>query len=428
MSGQLSIVTNIVITNLAICVLAKSLQPQASTTNTVFSLSLLTSSSCSMDPEKDISMSDLLNFMKKSEENRKSDIKALEEKLSANREADKAEFTRDIDSLKTTLKDLVKSDVKDKIVTAVRPLEAKQNTLIDEQSKLAKRILEIEKKIESGETRKENSEFDGVTSQSSKPNTYPGVPQLSSSTSQELNEVFLRKSAVQAAKKILGFSEITTQHIQQAVAHHGLDPCAHDEAEACAIYDFLYFEMKIPEAEIKNMKILRTFRPARQPSSLRLYAEFSDEATTNLINKYVRNLQPGSNVDIWVPPSLYQRFRDFDAACYSIRNGPEKVKAKVKYGDDDFILVKKSPSSHSWSQVLPDNPSPYNPNPPSYLNPSGSPPIGRNNRSNKRKTMSPSASPQKSKSHRGFSDSDIVEDAPINTTDNEESNNLEKSF
>ena len=124
-----------------------------------------------MDPETDISMSDLLNFMKKSEENRKSDIKALEEKLSADRVADKAEIAKDIASLKTTIKDLVKSGVKDEIVTAVRPLEAKQNTLIDEQSKLAKRIFEIEKKIESDEKRKDNPEFDGVTSQSSKPNT-----------------------------------------------------------------------------------------------------------------------------------------------------------------------------------------------------------------------------------------------------------------
>ena len=106
-------------------------------------------------------------------------------------------------------------------------------------------------------------------------------------------------------------------------------------------------------------------------------------------------------MDIWIPPSLYQRFRDFDTAAYKLRNGPGNVKTKVKYGDSDFILLKKSSSTEPWTNVIPENLSPYNPNPPSFLNPTGSPPIGRNRRDKKRKTLSPTtSSPQRKKSFR----------------------------
>ena len=157
--------------------------------------------------------------------------------------------------------------------------------------------------------------------------------------------------------------------------------------------------MKLPEDEFKDMKIMRTFRPARQPDSDRIYAEFEEEASVNLINLYTTNLQPGTNVDLWIPPSLFQRFRDFDRVKYQIRKGPGNFKAKIKYGEDDFILLKKSNSCPSWTNVVPDVLSPLDPTPPSFLSQSGSPPIGRNSR-NKRKERSPLGSPTRSKSFR----------------------------
>ena len=352
-------------------------------------------------PEKENpSINDLLMYMKQSDENRKIEIKALEEKLS------------------TTLTDLVKTGVKEEIDAAVEPIKTKQDDLATEQSKLALKILEMERKLNSctndhGNTRP-NTRVSGPGAEPSAhpcpppcPSPHPSLP--CPSNGQE--ESFLRKVAVQKAKKILGFSDIPPLHLQQAIDEHGLDPNDDEEAKVCAVRDFLYYEMKIPEEKVKNMTVLRTFRPARQPDSSRLYAEFGEESSVVLINSYVRNLQPGSNIDIWIPPSLYMRFRDFDSASYKLRTGPEKVKTKIKYGDSDFILVKKSPTCHSWSQVVPDNLSPYDTNPPSYVNPSGSPPPGRSNRQKKRKTLSPSGPTQRKKSLR--SDIDIEVDEEI---------------
>ena len=199
---------------------------------------------------------------------------------------------------------------------------------------------------------------------------------------------------------ILGFSRITADHIKQAIIEHELDEKDEPNAKAWAIFDFLYYEMKIPDDKIKEMKILRTFRPVKQPDSDRLYAEFSDPASVYLINLYVRNLQAGANVDIWVPPSLFQRFRDFDRVNYQIRKGPGNFKAKIKYGETDFVLIKKSPNCHSWTTVVPDIMlSPLEPSA-SFVSISSSPPLGRSSRS-KRKTGSPlNRSSSKSKASR----------------------------
>ena len=102
--------------------------------------------------------------------------------------------------------------------------------------------------------------------------------------SKEHTEITVRRSTINASRKIIVVSKITAVHIQHAINKHDIDPHDDGKARVWAIFDFLYFEMKLPEDEFKDMKILRTFRPARKPDSDTLYAEFEDEASVNLIN------------------------------------------------------------------------------------------------------------------------------------------------
>ena len=91
---------------------------------------------------------------------------------------------------------------------------------------------------------------------------------------------------------------------------------------------------------------------------------------------------------MWVPPCLWQRFRDYDNACFLIKKGSGDFKAKIKYGETDFVLTKKSPTCRSWTVVVPAKLSPLDPSASSYVTPSSSPPLGRSSRT-KRKTRSP---------------------------------------
>ena len=197
--------------------------------------------------------------------------------------------------------------------------------MMDEQTKLVNKVCKLEMRLESVANDKTDKPVDnsGIDDNSTESNehTEPSVND---------DETEARREAINRAKMILGFSKITDAHVKQAITEHELDEKDEMKAKIYAIYDFLYYEMKIPSDKVKEMKILRTFRPSQQPDSDRLYAEFADLSSVNLINLYVRNLQPGTNVDIWIPPCLFQRFRDFDRLNYSIRKGPGNFKAKIK--------------------------------------------------------------------------------------------------
>ena len=340
------------------------------------------------------SLADLLSFMKNSEENRKEDLKEFEEKLKLEREKDKSDLANDISSLTTKLTDLVQTGIENGIVKAVKPLEEKQNSMLDEQTKLVQKVVELEKRLEVvAENKNPATERATATVMNAEVITHVGDKQVDGDDIEE------RRLVVSAAKKILGFSKISDVHIKQAIDEHEIDEKDEEKAKIYAVYDFLFYEMKIPENEVKNLKILRTFRSAKLSETDRLYAEFADQASVNYVNLFVRNLQPGTNVDIWIPPALFQRYRDFDHAKYLIRKGLGNFKAKIKYGEEDFILLKKSPACRSWTNVIPEKLSALNPSASTYVTMSSSPPLGRRSRS-KRKARSPLNSSSDSKIQR----------------------------
>ena len=218
-------------------------------------------------------------------------MKAFDEKLRIERDNDKNEFAKDMSSLTTTLTELVKTGVKDEIEIAVKPLEEKQNLLMDEQkamleeqTKLSQKVLELEKKLETAANEKETSE------------PSPNMAKTPAPCKEQENTLLMRNT-IKSARKILGFSKITATHIQQAVVEHELDPSDEAKAKIWTIFDFLYYEMKLSEDKIKDIKILRTFRPAKDPDSDRLYAEFADESSINQIHQHVKNLQLGTDID-----------------------------------------------------------------------------------------------------------------------------------
>ena len=92
-------------------------------------------------------------------------MKEFLEKMSTERATYKSELTNDIANLKTTITELVKTGVKDEIDAAIRPLEEKQNTMIEEQKSmvnlhknLADKVFELEIKLKSSPSQgKDNS-------------------------------------------------------------------------------------------------------------------------------------------------------------------------------------------------------------------------------------------------------------------------------
>ena len=161
-----------------------------------------------------------------------------------------------------------------------------------------------------------------------------------------------------------------------------------------AIIEFLNGEMKIPSYITDKITITKVFTPASQPTNWnKLYAEFSDTSTVELINQYVVNLVPGVSVSIYVPNSLFPRYCAVRDLEYSFRNGPVKHKTRIKYGISDFVLLVKPRNQHApWSYPSLAN------LPPLQLslydgNPSSSPPTGRIRLNSKRMRSESPVSP-----------------------------------
>ena len=188
---------------------------------------------------------------------------------------------------------------------------------------------------------------------------------------------------MQDAKRVLGFSPIDSNDL--ACLNESLHLNDDSLLKNAAVRDFLIREMNVPRNVSDSLKIVRTFTPAKQVHGwTTLYAEFYDTNAVDLINQYVINLQPGKSVNMYVPHSLYPRFRSINTIAHSYRNGDIKHKTKVRYGISDFVLLVKPRLSNSrWSYVslahLPSlELSPYD------GNPSSDPPPGRTRLSSKR--------------------------------------------
>ena len=311
-------------------------------------------------------------------------------------------FTKRFESTQTELA----ASIRNEVTAVVAPLQASQREIIDELETTRNKFSEIaldnadtkaqvenlQQQMLFMEQRLSNSNGSAPPQESIGPpfpprtNTHPPLISQSQDNPVPRSNGRVQLSALdvlQSAKKILGFSPITTEDISYLKADHGtVDDM---ETMRIAIIEFLNCEMKVPKSVTENLVIRRIFPPAKQPSGWKtLYAEFQDSSTADLINQYVTNLLPGKSVSIYVPHSLFPRFNAIRDIEHSFRNGEIKHKTKVKYGSTDFVLlVKPRGSSSPWSYV------PLTSLPPLQLssfdgNPSTSPPPGRTRLSSKR--------------------------------------------
>ena len=129
------------------------------------------------------------------------------------------------------------------------------------------------------------------------------------------------------SKKILGFSPITQDDIAYLKTQHSVDD--DKQAMILSIVEFLNCEMKIPRTTTDQIVIMKVSPPERQPIGwTTLYAEFQDSSITELINQYVRNLQPGKNLSIYVPDSLIPRYHAVRDLAHGYRNGAVNTKLR----------------------------------------------------------------------------------------------------
>ena len=325
------------------------------------------------------SIEDIINLIKQTDSSRADERARDKEVLATERAQDKRERAEEISSLTQTISGLIKNGVKEEVESAIRPIQEAQSSLAEEQNKLAQTVTILQEQLAA-----------------LKAGSLPNLPDKTPTAMvEESPEVFATpdpddhdESAkiVRAARKIVGFSPITKDHIEHAKLEYNIDDDF--EAKKAAVKDLLYFEMKIPVTKIQSMKMKRVFAPANQPKNDpdRLYVEFEEESSVHHIYSYAHNLSVGIKLHIYIPHSFFDRFEAIDSIAYKIRKGPGNFKTKTQFGSNDLILYKKGPLDLSWNIVPMEALPPVNLAPPKPQ--TNSPPPGRP-RTMKRKERSP---------------------------------------
>ena len=268
-------------------------------------------------------------------------------------EKQKKERAEEIEHLTTTFNEGIRREIS----AALAPLDEKQKKLEDdqciisqEQASMKEQLALIQKQLADLLANRylETNHPAKVllpTNEASGPNT--------SETIEPPDEEEVSSKLVSEAMRIVGFSPITRKDLEFLKSKHSIENDR--EAMIYAIQEFLDCEMKVPFHIIKQLNIVRVFPPANQLDFNKLYAEFGNIQSANLVFSYARNLKPGTSVFLYIPHQFYRRFKDIDTEAYNLRNGEEKWKTKIKFGTSDLILLKKPKIGGSWTEVsLPD--------------------------------------------------------------------------
>ena len=106
--------------------------------------------------------------------------------------------------------------------------------------------------------------------------------------------------------------------------------------------------MKIQDDVFNEIKIEKIFPPAKDTWD-KLYVEFSNQASVNIIYSYARCLRKDQRLVTYIPKQFYDRYRALESKAYDLRHSDVKYKTRVKMGSSDLILYKKIPGERTWS-------------------------------------------------------------------------------
>ena len=180
-------------------------------------------------PSTMTTLDDIVKLFKASDDNRSNERAQDKEDISKQCEKDKEERAKEMTNLTETVSGLMKYGVKDEVESALKPFQEAQSILSEEHKKLVETVSSLKVELESfktGSKPKGNPETT-VTAESISP--------ISSNEAHQDESVEIAKTG----KRIIGFSPITTAHIEHAKAEYNIED--DHEARIAAVKDLLYF-------------------------------------------------------------------------------------------------------------------------------------------------------------------------------------------
>ena len=156
-------------------------------------------------------LDDIVKLFKASDDNRSKERVQDKEDISKQCEKDKEERGKEMANLTETVSGLIKYGVKDEVESALKPFQEAQSILSEEHKKLVETVSSLN--VES---------FKTGSKPKGNPETTVAAESISLISSNEAHQDERVKIA-KTGKRIIGFSPITTDHIEHAKAEYNIE-------------------------------------------------------------------------------------------------------------------------------------------------------------------------------------------------------------
>ena len=244
-----------------------------------------------------------------------------------------------------------------KIVTERQDkMENEHQGMMEQMEEMKEQLKDIKKITETSQPSENNMNFAGAVQRPRQPlenreidredhqNMYP-LGDGKESEKKKIEEV------IDLARRTISLHPFTQSDIQSEINRGAQDEI---EAKLWAIQTFLRYEMNIKSHVLATLQIENIFPPPGNNWDC-INVTFSSITAVNTVFSYTMNMRKEVNVDIYVPPECYERYKTIRNVAYHERypdnDGVKKNQTRIKWGSTDFILYRKALGTRFWSVV-----------------------------------------------------------------------------
>ena len=156
-----------------------------------------------------------------------------------------------------------------------------------------------------------------------------------------------KKKNIQQARKTIGLSTVNMKDLDRIRRTRNIT----DEEELKTALDREFFKllMRMKEEDMDALNISKVFYAVNNPSWKNLYIEFSDEVSVSTCYRFANNLKPGRRIFQYIPKMFYNRYKALDRHAYNLRHSSHHYKTRIRFGNDDIVLMKSLPGQNLWT-------------------------------------------------------------------------------
>lgn len=241
--------------------------------------------------------------------------------------------------MKTSILNSIKSEVSEQIVISLQPMESRQN-------KLESELLELKSAIASIQSTTTPSFSSVVANQTTKALAGTTNQSTNQTSEPEVSRQLQLRELINIGKCSLSFFPISNESLNLIVQTNP------DENKwNLAVKHFLVKELKMPESFVTNLKIVEAW-PSNNVQNVtdswtKIHAKFEYPYIVSKIFGFVKNLERGRRVSMFVPKPILPRYRAMEEIAFDLRHTHHK-KTLIKYSMTDLVLYTRGNAQEKW--------------------------------------------------------------------------------